>query len=149
GPGRVPGAGGGVLPRARGAAPAVAAAARDGSRRTRESPRVRRLVSGRDAGILRRILPHLRARPGYNRTNSVSRPRAREIRTSSAEDAHMGRIRQMDEHLATLIAAGEVVTGPASVVRELVDNALDAGARAIDVTVEEGGLRSIRVADDG
>lgn len=61
----------------------------------------------------------------------------------------MGQIRQMDEHLATLIAAGEVVTGPASVVRELVDNALDAGARVIDVAIEEGGLRSIRVADDG
>jgi DNA mismatch repair protein MutL len=61
----------------------------------------------------------------------------------------MGRIRQMDDHLATLIAAGEVVTGPASVVRELIDNALDAGATGIDVTIDEGGLRSIRVADDG
>jgi DNA mismatch repair protein MutL len=61
----------------------------------------------------------------------------------------MGRIRQMDEHLATLIAAGEVVAGPVSVVRELIDNALDASATAIDVAVEEGGLRSIRVADDG
>lgn len=61
----------------------------------------------------------------------------------------MGRIRQMDDHLATLIAAGEVVTGPASVVRELIDNALDAGATGIDVSIEEGGLRSIRVADDG
>jgi DNA mismatch repair protein MutL len=61
----------------------------------------------------------------------------------------MGRIRVMDEALATLIAAGEVVAGPASVVRELVDNALDAGASAIDVSVEDGGTRSIRVADDG
>jgi DNA mismatch repair protein MutL len=61
----------------------------------------------------------------------------------------MGRIRRMDEHLATLIAAGEVVAGPVSVVRELVDNALDAGATAIDITIEEGGLRSIRVADNG
>ena len=61
----------------------------------------------------------------------------------------MGRIRRMDDHLATLIAAGEVVAGPVSVVRELVDNALDAGASAIDVSVEEGGLRAIRVADDG
>lgn len=61
----------------------------------------------------------------------------------------MGQIRQMDEQLATLIAAGEVVTGPASVVRELIDNALDAGASAIDILLEEGGLRTIRVADDG
>lgn len=61
----------------------------------------------------------------------------------------MGQIRQMEEQLATLIAAGEVVTGPAAVVRELIDNAIDAGARSIDVALEEGGLRSIRVADDG
>src|SRR5690606_28983089 len=61
----------------------------------------------------------------------------------------MGQIRRMDEQLATLIAAGEVVTGPASVVRELIDNALDAGASAIDIALEEGGLRTIRVADDG
>ena len=61
----------------------------------------------------------------------------------------MGRIRRLDDHLATLIAAGEVVAGPVSVVRELIDNALDAGATAVDVTIEEGGLRSIRVADDG
>ncbi|HEX8359050.1 MAG TPA: ATP-binding protein, partial [Longimicrobium sp.] len=61
----------------------------------------------------------------------------------------MGSIRVMDDALATLIAAGEVVAGPSSVVRELVDNALDAGASSISVSIEEGGLRSIRVADDG
>lgn len=61
----------------------------------------------------------------------------------------MGQIRQMDEHLATLIAAGEVVTGPASVVRELLDNAVDAGASSVEIVLEEGGLRTIRVADDG
>lgn len=61
----------------------------------------------------------------------------------------MGRIRQMDEHLATLIAAGEVVAGPGSVVKELVDNALDAGATSIDIAIEGGGLHSIRVADNG
>lgn len=61
----------------------------------------------------------------------------------------MGRIQQMDDHLATLIAAGEVVTGPGSVVKELVDNALDAGATSIDIAIEGGGLQSIRVADNG
>jgi DNA mismatch repair protein MutL len=61
----------------------------------------------------------------------------------------MGLIRQMDEQLATLIAAGEVITGPASVARELIDNALDAGAGSVEITLEDGGLRSIRVADDG
>ncbi len=63
----------------------------------------------------------------------------------------MGRIRQMDEHLATLIAAGEVVAGPVSVVRELVDNALDACETAgiapeIVVTVEQD---AVSVRDNG
>src|SRR5579862_9777395 len=61
----------------------------------------------------------------------------------------MGLIRRMDKELATLIAAGEVVAGPASVVRELVDNALDAAASALSIEIENGGLRLIRVADDG
>lgn len=61
----------------------------------------------------------------------------------------MGRIRQLNEQLATLIAAGEVITGPAAVVRELIDNSLDAAATSIEIALLEGGLRSIRVADDG
>ncbi|MFW9843317.1 MAG: DNA mismatch repair endonuclease MutL [Candidatus Thorarchaeota archaeon] len=61
----------------------------------------------------------------------------------------MGKVKVLSEDLVTLISAGEVIENPASIVKELIENSLDAGADMIDIAINEGGIRSIAISDNG
>ena len=61
----------------------------------------------------------------------------------------MGIINVLDENTINLIAAGEVVEKPASVVKELVENAMDSGADSITIEIKQGGIEFIRISDNG
>ncbi len=61
----------------------------------------------------------------------------------------MGKIHQLDSHTANMIAAGEVVERPMGVVKELVENAIDAGSTSITISIEEGGISKITIQDNG
>ena len=61
----------------------------------------------------------------------------------------MGKINVLSEHLSNMIAAGEVVERPSGIVKELVENSIDANARSITVHIVQGGIESITIIDDG
>ena len=61
----------------------------------------------------------------------------------------MPKIIQLSPHIANLIAAGEVVERPASVVKELLENAVDAGASKVTIEIRDGGMTFLRVTDNG
>ena len=61
----------------------------------------------------------------------------------------MGKINRLDEHLSNMIAAGEVVERPMGIVKELVENCIDASASHVEIQILQGGIDTITIIDDG